>query len=849
MWSSKRCAPSRQYLALLLAAIVVPLVTADTLYYHHVFFDNSLEHDAYFYSSGNASAPSTLNLIHGKLPVETKVFYTPPNALRLEWTSARTGGWDARIDVMRFRDREIAFIGSNLFFWCYSPDGIPGRVLPEIRIIDTNSQFSRALKLREFVGDLPANHWTQVKIPLAEFPTASIHDLNPSLIESIVFTQDEPDKTPHTLILDEIKIDTDNATASSSTPTAGITVATNANSATERPLGAAPFRIQKGAGLDSTSPQPNPSSQTVNAISSSNPPAAQPIPSPQNLKAVAYERHIDLKWDPIPDDQVERYIIYRSLDNERTYQPIGTQVRGITRFTDYLGAPPQTAHYKVAASDSSYDQSPQSNSASATTRAFTDEELLAMLQEESFRYYYEGAHPDSGTTLENIPGDDRIVATGASGFGIMALIVGVDRGFITRDEGLARMQKIVAFLENAPRYHGVWSHFMDGHTGASLPVFSMFDNAGDLVETAFLMEGLLAARQYFHGENSAERDLYARITQLWKTVEWDWYRRSPDGDALFWHWSPEFTWHINHRITGYNEAMIIYLLAIASPTHGVPADLYYSGWAGQSAAAVNYRRGWSGENNAATNGESATSSTAKSAGASTKDKIATNTRASSAAKKNKSAKNSNAKSVATAGDEYLNGHSYFGIKLDVGVGSGGPLFFAHYSFMGFDPRGLRDRYTNYFDNNRNMALINRAWVVANPKHFAGYSAANWGLTASDGPKGYLDHSPDERSDDGTMTPTGALSSFPYTPEASMAALKYFYREKGADIWGIYGPRDAFNDSADWISPIYMGLNQAPIVVMIENYRRGLIWKLFMSNPEIQPMLDKIGFRKDSMKTR
>ncbi len=801
---------------------------ADTLYYHHIFFDNSLEHDAYFYSSGNVSAPSALALIHGKLPVETKFFYTPPNALRLEWTSARNGGWDARIDVVRFRDREISFIGSNLFFWCYSPDAIPGRALPEIRIIDTNSQFSRALKLREFIGDLPANHWAQIKIPLAEFATASIHDLNPNLLESIVFTQDEPDRSPHTLIIDEIKIDTDNATAPSSASSAGTTISSvTTTETTGRNLGAAPFSLQKGASLDSPSPQDSPSSHTSTSGSGSHFITSQSIPSPQNLKAVAYERHIDLKWDPIPDDQVERYIIYRSLDDERSYQPIGTQVRGITRFTDYLGAPPQTAHYKVAASDSSYDLSPLSNSASATTRMLTDEELLTMLQEECFRFYYEGAHPDSGTTLENIPGDDRIVATGASGFGIMALIVGIDRGFITRDEGLARMQKIVAFLETAPRYHGVWSHFMDGHTGASLPVFSMFDNAGDLVETAFLIEGLLAARQYFHRDTNAERDLYDRITQLWNSVEWDWYRRSPDGDALFWHWSPEFAWHINHRITGYNEAMIVYLLAIAAPKHSVPADLYYSGWAGRSAAAVNYRGGWSGENNAAAKSKSATSSIAKS----------TN----SAAKKQGAM---NAKSGATAGDEYVNGHSYFGIKLDVGVGSGGPLFFAHYSFMGFDPRGLRDRFTNYFDNNRNMALINRAWVEADPKHFAGYSAANWGLTASDGPKGYLDHSPDERSDDGTMTPTGALSSFPYTPEASMAALKYFYRERGADIWGIYGPRDAFNDSADWISPIYMGLNQAPIVVMIENYRSGLIWKLFMSNPEIQPMLDKIGFRKD-----
>jgi hypothetical protein len=764
-------------------AIATTITTADTLYYHHIFFDNSLEHDAYFYSSGNASAPSSLALIHGKLPVESKFFYTPPNALRLEWTSAPAGGWSARIDVMRFRNREITFIGGNLFFWCFSPNGIPARALPEIRISDTNQQFSRALKLREFLGDLQPNHWTQVKVPLAEFATASIHDLNPNLLESIVFTQDEPDNSPHTLIIDEIKIDTDQATASPAASALGTSPTTHTSSAFDRQLGAAPSSLQEGAGLDSTQ--------------------SQTIPSPQNLKATPFERHIDLQWTPVPDDSIERYIIYRSIDNDRSYEPIGTQPRGITRFTDFLGAPPQTARYKVAASDSSYDQSPLSNSASATTRTFTDDELLTMLQEECFRYYFEGAHPDSGTTLENIPGDDRIVATGASGFGIMALIVGVDRGFITRDEGLARLEKIVAFLEKAPRYHGVWSHFMDGHTGASLPVFSMFDNAGDLVETAFLIEGLLAARQYFHRDTNTERDLYARITQLWNTVEWDWYRRSPNGDALFWHWSPEFAWHINHRLTGYNEAMIVYLLAIASPAHSVPADLYYSGWAGRSAAAVNYRRGWSPDANART------------------------------------------KSSATAGDEYLNGHSYFGIKLNVGVGSGGPLFFAHYSFMGFDPRGLRDRFTNYFDNNRNMALINRAWVVANPKHFAGYSAADWGLTASDGPNGYLAHAPDAGDDDGTMTPTGALSSFPYTPEASMAALKYFYRDRGADIWGIYGPRDAFNDSADWISPIYMGLNQAPIVVMIENYRSGLLWKLFMSNPEIHPMLDKIGFRKDA----
>jgi len=228
---------------------------------------------------------------------------------------------------------------------------------------------------------------------------------------------------------------------------------------------------------------------------------------------------------------------------------------------------------------------------------------------------------------------------------------------------------------------------------------------------------------------------------------------------------------------------------MAAPTHGVPAEMYYSGWSSQSQRAQDYRQGWSG---------------------------------------------------SPDGNHYSNGHTYYGIKLDVGVGTGGPLFFTHYSFMGFDPHALHDRFTkSYFENNRNIALINRAYCMANPKHFKGYGPDAWGLTASDGPNGYVPHAPDDNSDKGTITPTGSLASFPYTPEASMAALKHYYRDKGAEIWDIYGPRDAYNEGADWVSPIYMGLNQAPIVVMIENYRTGLVWKSFMANPEIGEMLHKL----------
>jgi hypothetical protein len=746
IWSSQRSARSVWARGLLLSAggvlcllLAAPhQVLANTDYYHHVFFDNSVTSDSYYYSSGRASAPSLLQLDRGKIPVESKIRLSPPNALRLAWTSAPNGGWDAQIDVVRFRNRDIRFRGTDLYIWCYSPEGIPASSLPLLRIMDTNSQFSAPLKLSSVFGDIPPARWVQLKIPLALFHSASLYGLDPDLLQTIVLSQGEADAVPHVLIVDEIKIDTVDAAASKNS-------------------------------LDGTSN----------------------LPAPEKPKAAGYERHIDLTWEATPSSDLQHYRIDRSL-NGGPFTPIGIQVPGITRYSDFLGRIGAKATYRIVAVDRRYRESAASKSVSASTRAMSDDELLTMLQEACFRYYWEGAHPDSGTSLESIPGDDRIVATGATGFGIMALIVGTERGFITREQSLERFDKILTFLEKAPRYHGVWSHFMNGHTAHSLPVFDMFDDAGDLVETAFLTQGLLAARQYFNRLDTVERNLRDRITRLWEGIEWDWYRQSLDSDALFWHWSPNWAWHINHRLTGFNETMIVYLLAVASPTHPVPARLYYTGWAGQSKTAIDYRRGWGG---------------------------------------------------TTAGDHYANGNTYFGIKLDVGVGSGGPLFFAHYSYMGFDPH-VRDRFTDYFENNRNLARINLAYCIRNPHNFPGYGPNAWGITASDDQNGYAAHAPDLRDDNGTITPTGALASFPYTPDASMAAFKHFYRDLGEHMWGIYGPRDAYNLKANWYSPIYMGLNQAPISVMIENYRTGLIWKLFMSNPEIQQMLHKIGFTLD-----
>jgi exo beta-1,2-glucooligosaccharide sophorohydrolase (non-reducing end) len=716
------------------------LFSGDTDYYRHVVFDNSLTSSDYFYSYAQASSPSSIEQKDGRLPVENDIFITAPNALRLRWRSQAPGGWEAEVRVVNFRYRFPEFSGRNLYLWCYSPEAIAAEDLPGIMLSTTREglqvaefpgSFSDPLPLGKFAGNLPAGQWVQVRIPLSEFHTGSIYEFRPAFVQNVLFLQGRSDGVSHTLIIDEIRFDDDAE-----------------------------------------------SDATVRAS----------LPTPQKVTATGYDRHVDVRWDPVRDAALDRYVIYRALDG-KDFRPIGIQIPGTQRFSDFLGKSGVTAQYKVAAMDRHYRQSQLSNPVSASTRELSDDELLTMLQEACFRYYWEGADPHSGMTRENIPGDERMVATGASGFGIMALLTGASRQFITREEGVDRLIKIATFLETAQRYHGAWSHYMDGNTGKTMPVFGTFDNGGDLVETSFLMQGLLAARQYFHGTTEKEQSLYSRITQLWETVEWDWYRETPQSNFLYWHWSPQWAWQIHHPLIGFNEVMITYLLAIASPTHGVPADLYYSGWAGQSETAVRYRGGWSS---------------------------------------------------AVDGDHYGNGHTYFGTKLDVGVGTGGPLFFTHYSYMGFDPHRLHDRYTSsYFDNNRNLALVNLGYSIANPKHFAGYGPNAWGLTASDGPMGYLPHAPDNGSDDGTLTLTGALASFPYTPDASLAAFRHFYRDLGDRLWDIYGPRDAFNPGQNWVSNIYMGLNQAPITVMIENYRTGLVWKSFMANPEIGVMLQKL----------
>jgi hypothetical protein len=397
-----------------------------------------------------------------------------------------------------------------------------------------------------------------------------------------------------------------------------------------------------------------------------------------------------------------------------------------------------------------------------------DEELLTKIQQQTFRYFWDFAHPVSGMARERDTSAE-IVTTGGSGFGVMALIVGMERGFISREQGVVRLHKIIDFLASADRFHGAWPHWLNGTTGEVQP-FSTYDNGGDLVETSFMAAGLLAARQYLNATDPDENTLITKINQLVETIEWDWYTR--DGqNVLYWHWSPNHGWEMDMKIQGYNEGLITYVMAASSDTHPVSADVYHEGWA---------RNGG-----------------------------------------------------------IVNGKEFYGINLPVGYDYGGPLFFAHYSFLGIDPRNLSDQYANYWEQNRNHTLINRAHCISNPNNYVGYSEECWGLTASDNHKGYSAHSP--TNDLGVITPTAAISSIPFTPDESMAAIRFFYYRLGDRLLGEYGFYDAFNVTEEWTANSYLAIDQGPIIVMIENYRTGLIWDLLMSSPEVQTGLSKLGF--------
>lgn len=515
---------------------------------------------------------------------------------------------------------------------------------------------------------------------------------------------------------------------------------------------------------------------------------AAATPSPV-LNGKAYDQHVELHWDKNHKKDAT-YKIYVSVSGKAWQLRHTTQATGILDFVGELGSN-LSLKYKLTQVQS--DNEVELGKISLHTHTFSDDELLEMVQAYTYRYFWPNDNTVTGWAKERIPnGDGDIVTSGGTGFGILALITGVERGWATREQTVKQLLRLTDSLKTVETFHGMWAHW---YKNSEVFHFSQYDDGGDIVESAFLIQGLLTARQYFSQDNQAEKRLRTEITLLWQDMQWDWYTRYELGEAenvLTWHWSKNHGWKMDHRIRGYNEALIVYILAAASPTHSIKPEVYHQGWA-------------AGE---------------------------------------------------TGHNTFKNGKEFYGYPLPLGPSKelGGPLFFAHYSYLALDPRGLQDRYADYWQQNKNHSLINRAYAIENSKNWKGYGEDFWGITAGDMlPDGYMAHSPGER-DTGTINPTAALSSMPYTPKESIKVLRNLYYQHGKEAFGMMGFYDAINlslsdDAKQQVRKTYLAIDQGPIVAMIENYRSGLLWKHFMRDPDVQRGLTKLGFTVDTQLAR
>ncbi|MCH5599655.1 glucoamylase family protein [Niabella ginsengisoli] len=330
------------------------------------------------------------------------------------------------------------------------------------------------------------------------------------------------------------------------------------------------------------------------------------------------------------------------------------------------------------------------------------------------------------------------------------------------------------FFKKAEKHHGAFSHWVDGSSGKCIS-FSKKDDGADIVETSFLFQGLLTARQYFNKRNKVEEEIRNIITELWENIDWNWFTRGRN--TLYWHWSPNHNWAMNLKIEGYNEALITYVLAAASPKYSITKEVYDNGWARNGAL--------------------------------------------------------------------KNGKKFYNTLLPAGPDYAGPLFFAHFGFAGLDPRGLKDSYVDYGRQNIAHATINYKYCVDNPQKFEGYNEHSWGLSACDYKKRYHEQSP--LKDNGTICCSAALASMPYTPRQSMRALRYFYEELGDKLFGEYGFNDSYNITMKWYADSYLAINQGITILMIENFRTGLLWNLFMKDKDVKTGLQKLGFKSPWLK--
>ncbi len=696
------------------------------LIFFAVFSVSAVTQEVWFFSEGTSNAfydqgivnvsglgdsdfeythPPGLPQYNDKVPCSTNA-YKGSTSLKFNYTSSPDGNWRATIYRSNWSTADISAMDS-LSFFVYSEEGLPASALPLIGLRAKNISGSGA----------------------ASSELYALESFNDSVTPA--------EWTQITFPLDSFFLNEANSELNFSA-TSGV--------------------IFNQSELNNTSRQ-----ILIDEITAYR--KLEEIPVVKNLTATGYDSHAELQWEQeIPD---LAYRIYASFDGGETWE-----IRVETADKYYLDFVPESARnsstqYRVV-TISQGDES-EAMETTAEVRDYSDEELLDMVQQYTFRYFWEGAHQATGMILERSNGNGRTAASGATGMGLMALILGHEREYRSQEEIKDRILMILEFLANCDRHHGAWSHWYNANTYETQP-FSEKDDGGDIVETSYVAAGLIALKNYFSGSDTKSTLIREQADQLWREIEWTWYQNGEN--VLYWHWSPNYNFEMNMKVRGWNECLVTYIMAASSPTYPISKEVYTNGWA-RNGGIVNER-------------------------------------------------------------------NFYGYDISLSPDYGGPLFFTHYTHLGINPHGFSDEYADYWQEYVNTAKIHHAYAVENPMNHESYSDSCWGLTASDDPEGYTAHRP-WYNDNGTISPTAALGSMPYTPEETIKALKYFYRERGADLFGKYGFYDAFNDNLDWVAESYLGIDQGPIVVMIENYRTGLLWNNVMADEEVQAGLDKLGF--------
>ena len=394
-------------------------------------------------------------------------------------------------------------------------------------------------------------------------------------------------------------------------------------------------------------------------------------------------------------------------------------------------------------------------------------------QHKTFNYFYAGANQTNGMALEgNDRGDGGVLTIGGSGFGLMAIIVGSERGWITRQQAAEHTQKMMRFLGKAERFKGMWSHWYNADGTAH--AFGDQVKTGDIVESAFMAAGLLTASEFYTGTSAIETEIRDSVASFWNTMDWKFY--AGNDKVLHWLWYSQEN-RLTMDVKGWNEAWIVYIMALGAPIpHNIAQDVYNQGW-------------------------------------------------------------------QSNGSIYNNNRAFYGYNLPLGEDKGGPMFFSHYSFLGLDPRKIEDQQVNYWNQNVAHTMINRHYCIEEASSAYKYDGSNWGLTACYGAKpplwDYKARSP--LNDDGVIAPTAALSSYPYTPFYSTQVLLQLAKNSLAQ--GTYGFADAYCPSTNTSEKKQLAIDQGPIVVMMENYRSGLIWTLMMKNEHVKAGLLLAGVKE------